>query len=438
MPGQRDVWNLVTSLSSLLRAPRRATSPDSTDSTSTVDEATVPATDQPVLPFHRRGRVRLAAVGTAAALVATGAVTGAAAHKTVTLDVDGTLTSVSTFAGSVDGLLEEADVDLASRDVVAPGLDTGLQDGDEVVVRRARLLTVLTDGEQRSVWTTALSADEALADLAGRGGDVRLVASRSGSRADLGIRLDLDGPVDVVVDGRTEQVEDASGSLEDLLTDLEITVGELDRVQASRAPAADGGRLTVVIQRVAAAEVVEVSELPFETVTEQTGEIYVGETRTAVEGVVGERTVVHRVITVDGVEESRMTLSDDVTRAPVTAVVQQGTKEKPAPPPAAPRAPRQSSSSPAASAPAAPAATVPGDVWAALAQCESGGNPTIVSSNGLYHGLYQFSVGTWQSVGGSGLPSQASPDEQTMRAQMLQARSGWGQWPHCSSKLGLR
>ena len=77
-------------------------------------------------------------------------------------------------------------------------------------------------------------------------------------------------------------------------------------------------------------------------------------------------------------------------------------------------------------------------MWAALAQCESGGNPTIVSSNGLYHGLYQFSVATWQSVGGSGLPSQASPAEQTERAKALQARSGWGQWPACSSQLGLR
>lgn len=77
-------------------------------------------------------------------------------------------------------------------------------------------------------------------------------------------------------------------------------------------------------------------------------------------------------------------------------------------------------------------------VWAKLAQCESGGNPRIVSSNGLYHGLFQFSVGTWRSVGGSGVPSQASPAEQLKRAKILQARSGWGQWPHCSSQLGLR
>ena len=73
--------------------------------------------------------------------------------------------------------------------------------------------------------------------------------------------------------------------------------------------------------------------------------------------------------------------------------------------------------------------------WAALARCESGGRPNAVSSNGLYHGLYQFSVGTWHAVGGSGLPSNASASEQTARAKMLYNRSGAGQWPHCGKNL---
>ena len=67
----------------------------------------------------------------------------------------------------------------------------------------------------------------------------------------------------------------------------------------------------------------------------------------------------------------------------------------------------------------------------AIAQCESGGDPTAVSSNGMYHGKYQFSVATWAAVGGTGLPSQAPEAEQDMRAAMLYARSGPGQWPVC-------
>ena len=69
----------------------------------------------------------------------------------------------------------------------------------------------------------------------------------------------------------------------------------------------------------------------------------------------------------------------------------------------------------------------------AIAQCESGGNPAAVSADGTYHGKFQFSIATWQAMGGSGLPSQAPEAEQDMRAAMLYAQSGPGQWPVCGS-----
>ncbi|HET6949282.1 MAG TPA: transglycosylase family protein [Acidimicrobiales bacterium] len=75
--------------------------------------------------------------------------------------------------------------------------------------------------------------------------------------------------------------------------------------------------------------------------------------------------------------------------------------------------------------------------WDALAQCEAGGNWSINTGNGYYGGL-QFSLSSWQSVGGTGLPSDASRETQILMGQRLQARSGWGSWPACSSKLGLR
>jgi hypothetical protein len=73
--------------------------------------------------------------------------------------------------------------------------------------------------------------------------------------------------------------------------------------------------------------------------------------------------------------------------------------------------------------------------WGALARCESGGNPRAVSPNGLYHGLYQFDRGTWQGVGGSGVASQASADEQTYRAKLLYSKRGRSPWPHCGRYL---
>jgi len=81
---------------------------------------------------------------------------------------------------------------------------------------------------------------------------------------------------------------------------------------------------------------------------------------------------------------------------------------------------------------AAPAVAVPPHLDA-IAMCESGGDPTAVSADGMYHGKYQFSVATWAAMNGSGLPSQAPEAEQDMRAAMLYAQSGPGQWPVCGA-----
>ncbi len=96
-------------------------------------------------------------------------------------------------------------------------------------------------------------------------------------------------------------------------------------------------------------------------------------------------------------------------------------------------APKKQATKPIAST--APA-VANGSVWDRLAQCESGGNWAINTGNGYYGGL-QFLPATWRGVGGTGLPHQNSREEQIKRAEILLARSGWGQWPACAKKLGL-
>lgn len=81
---------------------------------------------------------------------------------------------------------------------------------------------------------------------------------------------------------------------------------------------------------------------------------------------------------------------------------------------------------------------VGGDVWGALARCESGGNPRAVGGGGRYFGAFQFSLGSWRAAGMSGNPVDYDYGTQVAAAQRLQARSGWGQWPNCARRLGLR
>jgi Transglycosylase-like domain len=67
----------------------------------------------------------------------------------------------------------------------------------------------------------------------------------------------------------------------------------------------------------------------------------------------------------------------------------------------------------------------------AIAACESGGDPHSIGGGGAFRGKYQFTYGTWASVGGKGDPAAAPEAEQDKRAQMLLDKSGSSPWPVC-------
>ncbi|MCP2259505.1 LysM domain-containing protein [Streptoalloteichus tenebrarius] len=82
----------------------------------------------------------------------------------------------------------------------------------------------------------------------------------------------------------------------------------------------------------------------------------------------------------------------------------------------------------------------PESTWDALAQCEAGGNWNINTGNGFSGGL-QFTPSTWKAYGGGQYAPnahQATRDQQIAVAERVLQGQGWGAWPACSSKLGLR
>jgi resuscitation-promoting factor RpfB len=279
-------------------------------------------------------------------MVASGSVAFAEARKTVTLDVDGTTKTITTYAGSVEGMLESQGVRLGERDVVAPVADAELSDGDQVVVRYARQVT-MTDGDgERDVWVTVTDAGEALTTLAERGADVALVASRSGDRASLPLRLNDDGPVVVVADGATRVVEDHAGSVDSVLGGLEVELDKDDLVsiapvatlakdkaikpKAAASAKQAGADVAIQVQRVETKKVTRKFDLDFDTRTTKDDDRYADEgDLVRSKGEQGVRTRVVVLRTVDGKVVSRKVISDEVTKKPVDRVVVEGTKERP-------------------------------------------------------------------------------------------------------------
>jgi uncharacterized protein YabE (DUF348 family) len=365
------------------------------------------------------------AAGVALTAMLAGGAVWTTTDKTVQLSVDGQPRSVDFRGSTVDDVLLAAGLATGKRDLVVPALDEPVDDGDRVAVRRARPMTLVVDGESRQVWVTAASVDEALDQVGLREPGLALSASRSRELPLEGFRLDVTTPKDVVVlvDGGQQPVTSAAATVSELLTGAGIAVGPQDRLSKYPSEAvADGERLRVV--RVTTTRTTRNVDAPFGTERREDAAALTGTSTTVQAGKPGtvEQTV--ETVTADGAVERSTVLSSRTLSEPVTRVVVVGTKPRPAP------APR-----PAASGGSAGPAAGGGLNWAALAACESGGNPGAVSSTGKYRGLYQFSYATWAAVGGSGDPAAASAGEQTMRAQVLYARSGAGQWPTCGRRL---
>ena len=215
---------------------------------------------------------------------------------------------------------------------------------------------------------------------------------------------------------------------------------------------ADGAAAEEAAELVAGGDVAEVSSVTeevtdkFERVEQESDSLAEGEEKVQTEGVNGVTRVVYRVTSVDGKEIAREVVSRAVVTERVDEVVLVGTgstSDDTASDGATGSTGSSSSSTSSSSAGASAGSSSSGgasagddSVWAALAQCESGGNPTTNTGNGFY-GLYQFSLSTWQAMGGTGYPHEADVATQTAMAKKLQAQSGWGQWPHCAAQLGL-
>ncbi len=79
-------------------------------------------------------------------------------------------------------------------------------------------------------------------------------------------------------------------------------------------------------------------------------------------------------------------------------------------------------------------------IWNRIAQCESGGRWHINTGNGYYGGL-QISRSTWAGYGGrryAPLPNRATKREQIRVAERIRHGQGWGAWPVCSRRAGVR
>jgi uncharacterized protein YabE (DUF348 family) len=219
----------------------------------------------------------------------------------------------------------------------------------------------------------------------------------------------------VLADGRTRRIVTTALSVGEMLEESSLRIASTDRVsQLAAARVVDGMRIR--INRVRYQKVVTRTVITYKQVEKEDPALAQGSRKVTTEGVNGLQEVTYLVTYLDGRTASRRAVSVRVLTKPVDEVVAVGTKPAPDPAPD-------------------PAPAYGGLNWAAMADCESGGDPRAVNPAGPYYGLYQFDIGTWQSNGGTGNPIDASPQEQTRVAYNLYLVRGRSPWPVCGKYL---
>lgn len=353
------------------------------------------------------------------ALLLTLAVAGGfavAAHKTVTLTVDGTSMTVTTMKTQVIDVVEENGFQVDERDDLHPAADAPVAQADTIVLRRSRPVDVSLDGQRsQQMWTTASTVDEALAQL--QMTDKAPAAASRGSRVPLGgMSLPVVSPKTVQIDdgGAVSTVRLAAPNVAGLLEAAGVPLQQRDTVvPAASSPVVDG--MQIKVTRIRIDKVTE--RLPLPPPNKRIEDVTLNMSRQIVEdaGNPGVQDVTFAVSKVNGVETGRLPVANVVVEPAREAVLRVGAKPGTEVPPV-----RQ------------------GATWDALAQCEAGGNWAINTGNGYYGGV-QFDQNTWERNGGLRYAARAdlaTREEQIAIAEVTRARQGWGAWPTCSGRVG--
>ncbi|WP_024754845.1 resuscitation-promoting factor [Streptomyces exfoliatus] len=361
----------------------------------------------------RDGLRRLVPQALVVAFLAGGTSAFVANDKAVRLSVDGVPRTFHTFADDIDELLAHEGLTVGAHDIVAPAPGEALADGDEVVVRYGRPVSLTLDGRRHQIWTTARTVEGALRQLGVRAEGAYLSVSRAAAISRQGLALDVrtERTVTFLADGRERVVRTNAATIREALAEAGITLSGQDTTSvAADAFPRDGQTVTVL--RITGSRQVREEAIPYAVEKVRDPELFAGTETVERQGVAGVRRVTYTLRTVNGVQQKPRRTGEEIVREPVSRKVRIGTRALPA-----------------------SVAGADGLDWAALAACESGGRPNAVDPSGTYGGLYQFDPGTWRSLGGTGTAQNAPAAEQTFRAKKLYVQRGASPWPHCGRRL---
>ncbi|RXJ00898.1 DUF348 domain-containing protein [Anaerobacillus alkaliphilus] len=249
----------------------------------------------------------------------------------VTLVVNGEETNLKTHAKTVDELMLENDILVGEHDFVEPSLDSLLSNDVNVVWIPAKLVYLTNNGEKLPVWTTSSTLEDLVKELNLEVGDYdKIVPSLETALVeDMNITYESAFTVTIHSDGEEKEVWTTSTTVADFLKAEDIILGELDRVEPSQAEIVKANTEINIIRVQKVTDVVE-ETIDFATVTRNDNSLTRGTEKEVQKGQKGKVAKHFEVILENGKEVSRELVKTETVQQSTDRVVAVGTKQ-PAP-----------------------------------------------------------------------------------------------------------
>ncbi|MEB8342153.1 ubiquitin-like domain-containing protein [Streptomyces endophyticus] len=250
--------------------------------------------------------------------------------KAIHLSVDGKERTLHTFADDVTELLDDEGVDVGDHDVVAPGEGAALASGDEVAVRYGRPVRLTLDGQRREVWTTAQTVHGALSQLGVRAEGAYVSASRSQRIARHGLELDVrtERSVTIMADGNRRTIRTNAATVGEAVEDAGVTLHGQDTTSVPQSGFPRDGQV-ITVMRVTGEKEVREESIPYATERTEDASQFQGTEIVTRAGEPGMKRVTYSVRTVNGVRMKPRRVRQEVVREPRTQQVRVGTKPMP-------------------------------------------------------------------------------------------------------------
>ncbi|WP_163102933.1 G5 and 3D domain-containing protein [Peribacillus alkalitolerans] len=277
--------------------------------------------------FKRR-RLTIAISSLIVFIAVTGTMFYHGTKKTVAISIDGQEKIVKTHANTINDILKDLEIKVSAEDYLYPSGSTEVKDQLQVVWKPAKQITLIQNGKEKKIWTTAETVGELLKES-------KLEVKKE-DHITPSLDTELQGNMKVafeksfllhMVDGtkKVNQVWSTSTTVADFLKHQGIVLNELDRVVPGLQDYVQENGTVKIVRVEKVTDVVE-EPINFAVISKKDSSLSKGKEKVVTEGKKGIKSKQFEVIKENGKEVKRTLLSEKILKEKQDQVVAVGTK----------------------------------------------------------------------------------------------------------------